>query len=84
MSRTAVAAATAMRKAAALALEHAIGAPPRVASPGYLDAVGAATRDLEQALGEIESPFASAITSSAGAVEMFVREVETRYKLPLG
>ena len=36
------------------------------------------------ALGEVESPFASAITSSAGAVESFVREVETRYKLPLG
>ena len=69
---------------AALALEHAIGAPPRVASPVYLDAIGAATRDLEKALGEVESPFASAITSSAGAVEMFVREVETRYKLPLG
>ena len=69
---------------AALALERAVGAPPRVATPAYLDAVGAATRDLERALGEVESPFASAITSSAGAVEAFVREVETRYKLPLG
>ena len=37
---------------AALALERAIGAPPRVASPAYLDAVGAATRRLELALGE--------------------------------
>ncbi len=70
-------------EAAALALERAVGAPPRVASPSYLDGIGAATRALERALGEIESPFASAITSSAGAVESFVREVETRYKLPL-
>ena len=69
---------------AALALEHAIGAPPRVATPAYLDGIGAATRALERSLGEVESPFASAITSSAGAVESFVREVETRYKLPLG
>jgi hypothetical protein len=69
---------------AALALERAVGAPPRIASPEYLDGIGAATRELERALGEVESPFASAITSSAGAVESFVREVETRYKLPLG
>jgi hypothetical protein len=67
---------------AALALEHAVGAPPRVASPAYLDAVGAATRTLEHALGELESPFASAITSS-GAIDAFVLEVETRYRLPL-
>ena len=42
---------------AALALERAIGAPPRVASPAYLDAVGAATLALERALGELSSPF---------------------------
>jgi hypothetical protein len=69
-------------EAAALALEHVVGAPPRVASPAYLDAVGEATRTLEHALGELESPFASAITSS-GAIDAFVREVETRYRLPL-
>jgi hypothetical protein len=69
---------------AALALERAIGSAPRVASPEYLDGIGAATRELERALGEVESPFASAITSSAGAVESFVREVETRYRVPLG
>jgi hypothetical protein len=71
-------------EAAALALERAVGAAPRVASPAYLDGIGAATRELERALGEVESPFARAITSSASAVESFVREVETRYKLPLG
>jgi hypothetical protein len=68
---------------AALALERAVGAPPRVASPAYLDAVGAATRILELALGEHESPFASAVAASAGVVESFVRDVETRYRLPL-
>jgi hypothetical protein len=68
---------------AALALEHAVGAPPRVASPGYLDAVGSAVRELERALGQRESPFARALTSSAATVEAFVREVETRYQVAL-
>jgi len=68
---------------AALALERAIGAPPRGASRAYLDAVGAATRTLERALGEHESPFASAVAASAGVIEAFVREVEERYRLPL-
>ena len=70
-------------EAAALALEHAIGAPPQVASLPYLDEIGAAARALELALGELESPFASAVAASAGIVESFVREVEARYKLPL-
>jgi hypothetical protein len=68
---------------AALELERALGAPPHVASPEYLDAVGAATRKLELALGRHESPFANALRSSSGAVEAFVSEVETRYALPL-
>ena len=70
-------------EAAALALEHAIGAPPQVASPEYLDSIGAATRELEAALGEHASPFAAAVAASAGVVESFVREVEQRYKLAL-
>ena len=70
-------------EAAALALEHAIGAPPQVASPEYLDSIGAATRELEAALGEHASPFAAAVAASAGVVESFVREVEQRYKLEL-
>jgi hypothetical protein len=68
---------------AALALERAVGAPPRVASPAYLDAIGVATRSLELALGEHESPFAGAIASASGVVESFVRDVEARYRLPL-
>jgi hypothetical protein len=68
---------------AALALERAIGAPPQVASPEYLDSIGTATRALETALGEHASPFAAAVAASAGVVESFVREVEQRYKLAL-
>jgi hypothetical protein len=68
---------------AALALERAVGAPPRVARPAYLDAVGAATLALEQSLGESGSPFAASLRSGTAAVEELVRDVERRYKLPL-
>ena len=68
---------------AALELERTIGAPPRVASPAYLDAIGAATTKLERALGETTSPFSSAIRSSTGAVEEFVADVERGYLTPL-
>jgi hypothetical protein len=71
-------------EAAALALERVIGAPPRVASPAYLDAVGAATRELEDALGQAGgSPFAEAMKASIGTVDAFVGEVVARYRLPL-
>jgi hypothetical protein len=69
--------------AAAVALEHAIGTPPILASPAYLDHVGAATRKLEQLLGEHASPFANALASTGGTVEAFVAEVEGRHRLPL-
>jgi len=68
---------------AALALERVIGAPPRVATPEYLDEVGAATVALEHALGETGSPFSSAIRSTTGAVQEFVADVERGYKLDL-
>ena len=68
---------------AALALERVIGAPPRVASPAYLDDVGAATVALERALGEVSSPFSDAIRSATGAVDEFVKEVERAYAVPL-
>lgn len=64
---------------AALALELAVGSEPRVAEPGYLDRVGAATLALERALGETVSPFAEALRAGAGAVDKFVRDVERRY-----
>lgn len=68
---------------AALELERTIGAPPRVASPAYLDAIGAATLVLERALGETSSPFSTAIRSSTGAVEELVADVERGYLIPL-
>ena len=65
---------------AALVLERTIGAPPRVATPTFLDEVGAATMALERALGETSSPFSAAIRASTGAVEEFVADVERTYK----
>jgi hypothetical protein len=70
-------------EAAALALERVIGAPPRVAEPAYLDAVGVATRSLERALGELSSPFSTAIRSATGAVDEFVQDVERAYLVEL-
>jgi hypothetical protein len=69
---------------AALALQQVIGAPPRVANPGYLDRVGAATRRLELALGDPgTSPFAEAMKAGMGSVEEFFADVESHYKRPL-
>ncbi|MGN6797352.1 MAG: hypothetical protein ACTHKS_04330 [Gaiellaceae bacterium] len=68
---------------AALALERALGAPPRVATPAFLDQVGAATVALERALGEASSPFSAAIRGATGAVDEFVREVERDYGVTL-
>jgi hypothetical protein len=68
---------------AALALERVLGAPPRLATPAFLDAVGAATVALERALGETSSPFSAAIRGATGAVDEFVREVERDYAVAL-
>jgi hypothetical protein len=66
---------------AALALQQVIGALPRVAEPGYLDRVGAATRKLERALGESgTSPFSEAMKAGMGSIEEFVQDVDSRYK----
>jgi hypothetical protein len=68
---------------AALELERAVGAPPRLASPAYLDTVGGATLRLERTLGEDESPFARAMAAGIGAVEALASTVEAGYKLEL-
>lgn len=69
---------------AALELERAIGAPPRLAEPAYLDRVGAAARRLEQALGpSTGSPFAEAMKQGMAAIDEFVRDVETNYRATL-
>lgn len=69
---------------AAVALGRVIASEPRLASPAYLDEMGAATRRLEQALGtEVQSPFAEAMKVSVGALEELAREVEAGYRLEL-
>jgi hypothetical protein len=69
---------------AALALEQAIGAPPRLAEPAYLDRVGEAPRRLEAALGpSAGSPFAEAMKQGMVAAEELTHDVLTGYKLPL-
>jgi hypothetical protein len=66
------------------ALQQTLGSPPTVATPMRLDAIGAATRRLEQALGDgANSPFAEAMRVSVSAVESLADEVEKNYKLDL-
>jgi hypothetical protein len=72
-------------EAAAAALAETLQQEPRVASGAYLDALGSASRRLEQALGESgASPFASAMQAALGSVEELASDVEGNYKMPLG
>ena len=69
---------------AARELERTVGSVPRVASLEYLDEVGAATRRLEEALGDPgPSPFAEAMKQQVGAIDELAREVEQNYKRAL-
>lgn len=69
---------------AAAVLAETLEAAPRVARTPYLDAIGAASRRLEQALGEdARSPFAAAMQAAIPAVEGLAAEVERTYKGPL-
>lgn len=62
-------------------LERALGRPPRIASPGYLDGVGMAVRELERALGQSgESPFTEAMKQTPAAIEALTRDVEAGLK----
>jgi hypothetical protein len=71
-------------EAAAGALAETIQKEPRVASGAYLDAIGSASRRLEQALGESGvSPFATAMQAAVGAVEELAADVERNHKVPL-
>jgi hypothetical protein len=70
-------------EAAAGALAETLQPEPRVASGEYLDALGSASRRLEQALGDSgTSPFATAMQAALGAVEELTDDVERNYKLP--
>jgi hypothetical protein len=68
---------------AALALEAAIGAAPRVATPERLDEIGAATLRLERLLGDSGSPFTVAMRQATTTVDELTRDVEGAYKVPL-
>ena len=71
-------------EAAAGSLAETLQSEPRVASGEYLDAIGSASRRLEQALGESDgSPFATALRAAAPAVEELTEDVERNYKIPL-
>jgi hypothetical protein len=70
---------------AALELQHALGAPPTVATPARLDAIGAATRRLELALGSAVhgSPFANAMKGAGDVVEALYADIAGSYRIPL-
>jgi hypothetical protein len=71
-------------EAAAAFLADTLQPEPRVANGAYLDAIGSASRRLEQALGESgTSPFAAAMQAAVGSVEELAAAVESNYKLPL-
>jgi hypothetical protein len=67
---------------AALELQRVLGAPPALATPERLDAIGAATRRLEAALaGPTQgSPFAAAMKSSGTVVDALYSDVERSYR----
>jgi hypothetical protein len=69
---------------AAAELAEALQGEPRLATTDYLDRLGAASRRLEQALGDATgSPFAAAMQQAVPAVEELAADVERRYKGPL-
>jgi len=71
-------------EAAAAALAGALEPEPRIATTDYLDRLGAASRRLEQALGDdAGSPFATALQQAVPAVEELAADVERNYKGPL-
>ena len=70
---------------AALELQRALGAPPTVATPARLDAIGAATRRLELALGSAVhgSPFANAMKGAGEVVEALFADIAGSYRIEL-
>ncbi|MDH4176288.1 MAG: hypothetical protein OEW31_02215 [Thermoleophilia bacterium] len=70
---------------AAAELQRLLGAPPQVATPSRLDAIGAAARRLEASLYDHAdgSPFTTAMRGAQGAVDALWREVEAGYRAAL-
>jgi hypothetical protein len=68
-------------EAAVQELQTVLGSSPVLATPARLDAIGAATRRLEVALGDgIDSPFARMMRDSSESVQAFTADVEAAYK----
>lgn len=66
---------------AAAAVAAALEEEPRVATPEFLDRIGALQRRLEHALGTgSASPFATALQQAMPAVEELAADVERNYK----
>ena len=71
-------------EAAARALQHAVGAPPQLASPARLDAIGGAARRLERALDPTApSPFTGAMRTAGAVADALWRDVESAYRAAL-
>jgi len=69
---------------AARALQHLLGAPPHLASPERLDAIGVAARRLERALDPTApSPFTDVLRSAGDVADALWRDVESGYLRPL-
>ncbi|MFN8223228.1 MAG: hypothetical protein U0R50_08320 [Gaiellales bacterium] len=68
---------------AARELQHVLGAPPQLASPRRLDAIGQAARRLERALDPAAgSPFTGAMVGAQAVADELWREVEASYRIP--
>jgi len=66
---------------AARALQHVIGAPPHLASPARLDAIGQAVRRLELALDPaVSSPFTAAMRGATEVADALWADVEAAYR----
>jgi len=70
---------------AALELQRVVAVPPTLATPARLDEIGAATRQLEVALGGVTqgSPFAAAMKAAGDVVDALWSDVEGSYRLTL-
>ena len=69
---------------AARELQHLLGAPPQLASPARLDAIGQAARRLERALDPTApSPFTDVMRSAAQVADALWTDVEPAYLGPL-
>jgi hypothetical protein len=68
-------------EAAARELQQVVGAPPHLATPERLDAIGQAARRLEQALDPVSSsPFTAAMRAAGDVADALWADVERAYR----